>query len=120
MKKPQNSEPAQNPATHPIKEAEIRIGGLLAGRIGQKTASELGEISGLLSDWMREQKFDCTGAAPADGRALLLEVLATARRLPQFLAKAIQNEAFKDCVLPLAADRALEQLEAALSKVGDL
>ncbi len=59
MSQTQNSEPVKNQPTHPIKEAEIRIGGLLTGRIGQKTADELGEISALLTDWMNEQKFDC-------------------------------------------------------------
>jgi hypothetical protein len=43
------------------------------------------------------------------------QLLSLLRASVQFLTKAIEQEAFKDCVAPKAADRVLEEIRKAVS-----
>lgn len=56
-----------NKPTHPIKEAEIRIGGILADEENPCPSfigDELSQIENLLSEWMTQNGFDETGNPP--------------------------------------------------------
>ena len=64
-----------NKSTHPIKEAEIRIGGILADEENpcpSPIGDELVQVGDLLSDWMSNNGFDKAGNPPAG--ALYLEL----------------------------------------------